>query len=268
MITDLEKEVDRLTSFQQVFIADNQRLESKLKELSSKRRSLSQQCNPLMVDTLSLKYKEHLKDEEDLKKLIEEYQMAIDYLKNRHSSIISNQSYHTPNSSRGGCSEVDNVDKELQEEDENLSFYKNKYQKVKNLYNVLQGLKKKVAQEMSEKKKFINLGIEGLEDLNSRLELLRSLEIMAGKLNKELIYTEQICREIEKTKECWEHHLETLDEFNEENKEQGVEFGKKVEENLVKETKKEEAKVDHLHWEEYALILAIVFMIVMIFYLI
>jgi len=275
MITDLKKEVDRLSSFQEFFEADNQRLESKLNELTKRRNSLTQQYNVPMVEAMSQKYKEHLKDEEDLRKLIQEYQLAIDYLRNRHSSMMSSRSYyHTPDSSKGGYSDLDTVEKELQEEDLNLTACQDSYQRVKSLYSALQGIKAKVAEEISEKKRIISLGVGGLDDLCGRLEFLRQLEILACKLNKELIHAEQIRMEMEKTKVCWGHHLGSLGEcdwMKTEGKTEGLRAG---------ENEKREGEVgvdpqvvsavveDKVHLEEFGLMAGILVLIGVIFYLI
>lgn len=276
MMTELKKEIDRLSSFQEFFTADNQRIESKLNELTNRRHSLTQQYNMPMVEGMSQKYKEHLKDEEDLRKLIQEYQLAIDYLRNRHSSMMSSRSYyHTPDSSKGGCSDLDIIDKELQEEDLNLSICQDSYQRVKSLYSALQGIKAKVLEEINEKKKIIGLGVEGLNELCGRLEFLRELEILAGNLNRELIRAEQVREEMEKTKVCWGHHLGCLDECdwkNMEGKRENLK-GEKVEDEKEAELGIEKGKdievcEDKVHLEEYGLMAGILVLIGMIFYLI
>jgi hypothetical protein len=215
MIEDLKKELERLNSIQEIFTSDNKRIENKLNELHKRKNSLTQMYNPSKVEALSEKYRKHAKDEEELKRIIYEYQLAIDYLKSRHNSILSNQSlYHSPSSREMGSFDMDNIEKELAEEQGNLSYQRERLKKFTNIFSVLQNIKKDVAQQIEQKKFVVEKGVRGLDDLIDRLEFLRDLELLANKILEKVHYFDEIEFEERKTVECWNHHLNTIGRKN------------------------------------------------------
>ena len=160
------------------------------------------------MELLYEKYRVHVKDEEVLKKIIYDYQLAIDYLKSRHNSLVSSQSfYHSPDSKEIGSYDISHIDRELAEEEVNLSFQKERLKKFTSMHQVLQNIKKDVTQQINDKRSVIEQGVTGLDSLIDLLKMLRDLEFIANQIFDQFLYLEEISEEYIKTIECWNHHL-------------------------------------------------------------